>query len=187
MGVDFYIRPQEEVQSRGIESHWHLTWGMMYLVLELFERAGVIDTETDGPILPPNVEKLDVETYERIYDVAHKRWAAEQMVRATSLDAIKVPAVKFNSNDGWVLTARECLMLAEVLRSVSLADIRAAFEADEENLKSWNVWGEIPEQLRQAVGERPSYEQHMSDLRDGAQDLGAFLERAAEFSGVRVR
>jgi hypothetical protein len=175
VGVDCYIRPEQEVRGDGVDPWFHLNWAMMDLVEELLDQAGVLDNDTQGPVLPPHADKLDTATYEQVYDAAYNRWEAEQLVRATSLDAIKVPAVKFHTNEGWILTSRECRMLAGALKSVTVEDVRAAFEADEDNIESWEMWGdppaEVAEALRKAMGDRPSFEEHMTSFTRLSESL----------------
>jgi hypothetical protein len=192
VGVDFYMRDRRAAEAAGVDPHFHLTWRGMALGEGLLERQGVLDTNDPGPALPPNVDQLDDAEYERVYEAAFRRWEAEHAVRAGVADEVKVPANKFWSNEGWALSERQCRVLADAVRASTVEDLREVFESDPENMRSYQVWGEMLEMpavadtVKALQGERPPLDEYVAELHAGLLPLADYLEAAASYLGTRT-
>lgn len=146
MGYDMYaIGARTKVPAGFVASErpirpddpWYfLLNGMgMGKMAEEMDRAGVLDLDTEHPPWPDHPEPygehfedgFDVSerdadgTYERAKSLEGQTYlrARAELVRTLGEHG-KVPAFKFETNDGWIVTPPECLWIAEALELRSL-------------------------------------------------------------------
>jgi hypothetical protein len=83
-------------------------WGMGQM-LKIMDSVELVDWETSAPDWPDYPAGMSDEAYE----------ALSRPLRARiSPNPLKVPAYKFGSNDGWIVTPAECYLIAQRLRPI---------------------------------------------------------------------
>jgi hypothetical protein len=129
----------------------------------------VIDFEDDGPQYPETADDEAVQA-------AFARWEGEHRVRVESAagQAVRVPAVMFESSDHFLVLPAECRTLAVAARAATVEDARRAIEADADELEA----------LR-AESDPPDVDGAAANLLAHVRRVGDYLERAAEFGGCR--
>ena len=184
MGYDMTIRAYtgpERVKTRDEEeymedgSYFRLNiWGMSVMRNIMF-KAGVLDTEfnyAEWPNRPDDNEYDD--DGEPITATAKAADAAADAIKASHAGNGRVPAFKFGSNDGWLVTPEECLTLAAALRRVTDGSpesdkaLSEAIEAEDAYTRTM-FEQEVPE-LDEA---------RMQSWRNTTLDFADYAERAA--------
>lgn len=96
-----------------------LTGATMSLVADVLERKGVLDTDAPGP--GDSFEALVL-------------WENQDRQRSRLAEgSVTISAVKFESNDPWFLSPRECEAMADALRDLDPELAKSVIEADYEN------------------------------------------------------
>lgn len=111
MGMDFLGR-------RG--GSFALNWTAMGHVMNMLHERGVVDLHAGPGPLPTTVR------HEFLYprpDGDPEEAAAYHWKSQTSPNPTLVPCYKFNSNDGWIVTPAECLVIADALDSFLLGQL----------------------------------------------------------------
>jgi hypothetical protein len=80
--------------------------------------------------------------------------------------------VKFHSNAGWILTPRECRVIAAALRNATLQDVGDAFYAYDDNVRGLRAWQdddpdappELVETLVKHMGPAPTDEEYIEGI-----------------------
>jgi hypothetical protein len=109
------------------------------------------------------------------------RWEAEQDNRFSALrpeDDVRVPSIKFESNDRGLVFPAECRSIVRALTRVDDALIQRVLEADEDEVAAIND---------SEIDDPPDMATAVSNVRQRVERFGAFCERAADFGGFRVR
>jgi len=104
MGYDMYTVVGEEYFCTNI-------WGMDSL-RNLMGHADVLGWEGEGTKWPNSDKAKEVDWDENHPNVIEHEKACDVVRKAQCEDRGKVPGHKFCSNDGWIVTPRECLLIA---------------------------------------------------------------------------
>ena len=176
MGFDFeFVRPLEDCPDDyepiddDFPDCYRFTSHAMALSLQVMQDAGVIDNEQSVPSLPewppagfdPQRAK-NLERYLEEPDVLRSRLLPPEIplfdayVRAEECaqsNPGKVPAFKFQSNDGWFVTPDECRAIDNALRRAIEKNVEAVFDlltadgSDRESaiecLRSWAEYNRL--------------------------------------------
>ena len=107
--------------------------------------------------------------------------SAEVARIAIGADPSKVPAYKFESNEGWLVTPAECRRLAAALRAAIDSRGDALFPTGV-------VTDSVTEELAASMGLDPkdSFQPSLDEARESANAWIDYNERAAEHGGYRV-
>lgn len=109
MGYDMYAADNAGDDRVRDDGYFRLNiWGMSKMV-NIMEDLSMIDWEIKAPDWPDYPNGMTDEEYER---------STLPMRSMRSHDPLRIPAFKFGSNDGWLVTPEECYMIAHRLRSV---------------------------------------------------------------------
>jgi len=175
MGYDLYIRGGEQSQDDGY--YRFNIWGMGRW-RELAIKLDLLDFETENPFAGDWDREVEAHRREGRMETDEDgdERLPREVVRALlgrESEGGRVPAFKFGSNDGWIVTPAECMMLDEALRS------------DEAKALVVELWG--AEAGRQAEGSGQSTEQVLGGAdRYMRADFAAFCARAAKAEGFEV-
>jgi hypothetical protein len=145
MGYDMFMlrnpeaaTPGYEAQDEGQPEYWRFNSAGMAGMLEIMGKAKVVDDNTTAPPMsdwPPR----GMLSEERAEELADWAWWAEEAEKPPTdseiqrlkpwLDELdrwrrtpssqkgRVPAFKFRTNDGWIVTPEECTIIADGLQS----------------------------------------------------------------------
>lgn len=103
-----------------------------------------------------------------------QKWEAEQASAFSTVDPIenlRVPAVKFSTNDYWLVFPAECRVLARAIQNVRREVVQRVLEADEVEMEAISDC---------AVDDPP-------DLATAVQNVARHLRRFASGSSVLAR
>jgi hypothetical protein len=179
MGVDFQMVQRKLATAEGVVPATHMKWGPMGLVIDLLDECGVLDEDAPGPIYSKSREDDGYDVVDQ-RDPADLKWEAEQASafagKGTDED-VAIPALKFSSNDGWLVFPAECMTIARALRSLSPEVVQKVLEADEDEMAVINDRDlddpqDMPAAIRNVLG-----------LTARVAD---YCERAADYGGFRV-
>ena len=175
MSYDFTMLRRSEARQDGHDPRFRMNNTAMSLIRQLLDQQGVLDWDESGPLRRPAPASGDWQNEEEAYDAAFTLWHAEQRARvqAKGVDELKIPAVKFQSNDGWEVFAPEATRIADALREPTKEAARTAIERDDEESKEEGVttaWGEKP----------------VEDLLRIAQAFADFNGLSSRYGGYRV-
>ncbi len=107
-------------------------WGMQKLRAAM-EEVGVLDWDADYGEFPSYDPPEDAdEEAEEAYDKEHEK-RCEPIKSQGSSKPDMVPGFKFCSNDGWIVTPDECLIIAKKLLSRSTDNEKTCEDVIEEN------------------------------------------------------
>jgi hypothetical protein len=144
VSYDFAMLRCADARQDGHDPRFRLNNAAMSLIRNLLEQQDVLDWQDDGPLTFGGWADEDEAT-----SAAFMQWHAEQRVRveAQSGERLTVPAVKFESNNGWEVFPLEATRIADALRDTSVEASEAAVAQDHEEAKAKGVdtdWGDTP-------------------------------------------
>jgi hypothetical protein len=170
VSYDFTMLQRADAHQDGHDPRFRLNDTAMSLICKLLEQRDVLDWDT-GPA--PAFGYW--EDKEEATGAALMQWHPEQRVsvEAQRRERLKVPAVKFVSNNGWEIFPLEAVRIADALRDTSAEAAEAAVAQDREeaNAKGVNVdWSDTP----------------IEDLVGMAQAFADFNALSFRYGGYRV-
>jgi hypothetical protein len=174
VSYDFYMHERKRVETDGVDGHFRLNGLGMELMEDLLDRQGVINRDEPGPVQPPTT--LDYEDYDRAWALAHQRWHAEQEMRTRAAEKVRVPAVKFSTNDDWWVFPLECEVIAEALRGATVERCKEVINGNEDEVQA----------LRAQVDGEPDFDVAARNFLLLATTFADYAARAAGYGGFRV-
>jgi hypothetical protein len=159
MGFDFRmvkVPPTVPEGYRGLpgyspEEYQLSGWGMG-LVGKLMIVSGVLDVSIPMPKLAPSFMGRTVENLKALLGLGRVATLQERLELSAD-DSNRVPAYKFSTNDGWLVTENECRAIAAALnaltpelKELARGDSRISQAEFEKLGKSWAQYNEAASQ-----------------------------------------
>lgn len=148
--MEFLVEPDDlpddyESQDEGHPECFRAGGDAMALLVTVMTRAGVIDAVQPTPEFPrwppPGLDEGRAQELARYWDepsevdkrlqpsevpvIEAYRRARDDAARTGSPNSGKVPAFKFESNDGWIVTSEECRSIVEGMSRLLSGDLEA--------------------------------------------------------------
>lgn len=152
----------------------------MRLILDALDRVGALDHDAKGPRFGAASTNYDDPLPYEAPDPAVVRWEAEQQsafsVWAPDAD-VRVPSVKFSSNDYWLVFPTECRALQRAVSRVTDEVIQQVLEADPIEREAINDPN---------VDDPPDMATAIQNVEKRLRRFGEFCGRAADYGGFRI-
>lgn len=163
MGYDLAAR-------RDRDNMFHFSVGGMEVVYAVLSSLSILDNDYPFPQFPDHPGREHFDEYDRPTTPQGRQYI-EQWEKAASAHGHngKVPAFKFRSMSGWVVTPEECKIIADAIRN-----------ADEERIKR------VIREFRKARFNRESTDRELDEWVDTLKRFADYCEECADLDGFTV-
>ena len=168
--------------AAGVDPDFRLNSLGLELVLEHLDKQGVLDHDKPRPPGPPgSIDPDDYEARDRAFEDSFRLWHAQQEQELERIardgDLVRVPVVKFSSNDSWQVFPVECRAMADAARDIDAARAKALILDNEHEIAALKAESDPDE---------PDYDQAADNLYEKIAAFGRYCDAAATFGGFKV-